>query len=43
MTFKHCACAISILLVLFTLGGCGKKGQLGTPEGTTYPQTYPQS
>jgi predicted small lipoprotein YifL len=39
---KRCAFAVALLLALTGLSACGKKGLLGAPEGSTYPQPYPR-
>jgi len=39
---KRCALAAAVLLALTSLSACGKKGLLGVPEGSTYPQPYPR-
>lgn len=32
---------VAVLLCVFCLAGCGKRGKLDFPPGTTYPRQYP--
>jgi predicted small lipoprotein YifL len=35
--------AMAIILCVFCLTGCGKRGKLDFPPGTTYPLQYPSA
>ncbi|MGE4064083.1 MAG: hypothetical protein AB7E79_12015 [Rhodospirillaceae bacterium] len=39
---KRTVVAALVLLALAGVGGCGKKGLLDVPEGSSYPQPYPR-
>ena len=35
--------AMAIILCVFCLTGCGKRGKLDFPPGSTYPRQYPSA
>ena len=40
---KHLLLACMTIVVASSLTGCGKKGKLEAPDGSTYPRQYPKA